>query len=140
MARLKQLFEHIPLSLSFSLYHCLLLSERQARMTLITMLISCTQDNALLPIAAVAPVSCIFQYTIYVCTCVCLLYLMCYCCDDDAIYIYSLSAAYVAMLLVVAAADGSFSPKVLYLADRKYSYIIYLHTHICTHVFMYLAE
>lgn len=55
-------------------------------------------------------------------------------------HIYLLSAAYVAMLLDIAAADGSFSPKALYLADRKYSYIIYLHTHICTHVFMYLAE
>lgn len=55
-------------------------------------------------------------------------------------HIYLLSAAYVAMLLDIAAADGSFSPKALYLADRKYSYIIYLHTHICIHVFMYLTE
>lgn len=132
MVRLKQLFKHIPLSLSLS--HCVLLSERQARMTLITVLISCTQDNAWLPIAAVALVWCFCQFNIYVCTCVCLLYLLCYCSDDDATNINCPLHASRCFLLLPQQTVA------LYLADRKYSYIIYLHKHTCTHVFMYLAE
>lgn len=110
----------------------MLLSERQARMTLITVLISCTQDNALLPIAAVALVWCCCQYNIYVWTCVCLLYLLYYCTDDDATHIHcSLHTSRCFLLLPQQTVA-------LYLADRKYSYIIYLHTHTRMHTCIYV--
>lgn len=63
----------------------------------------------------------------------CLLYLLCYCSDDDATHIYSLFAAYVAMFLVVAAADGSS------LSGRQEVELHHIFTHTHTYAHMYLC-
>lgn len=83
MARLKQLFEHISLSLSPL---CVALRETGKND------INNSAYQLYTRQGFVANSSCctnVVYFSIYcICTCVCLFYLLCYCCDDDAIYVY----------------------------------------------------